>query len=785
MRFLFSGNYTALKNKVQLALSLFLFSSLFVSFTSFAQTDVARGKTATASSEETYNGVTYYARLAVDGDLTGNSRWSSNYSDPQWIRIDLGSNHVVSRVALRWEFASAQNYTVEISTDGTNYTPLFSRSNQAIGSRVDDINCNGIGRYVRMTGTVRTSTYGYSLWAFEVYGVPAVYYTLNTSVLPANGGTIGVNPSTGPYLSGTNVTLTANANAGYRFVNWTGDLTGTTSPATLVMNANRAVTANFAINTYTITPTAGQNGTISPATPQTVEYGDTVSFTMSPATGYIISDVLVDGRSVGALTSYTFSGVTANHTINVTFAPIPNFALTTTILPAGSGTVTLNPAGGSYPSGTQVTMTALPATGYRFVNYTGDITSTNPISSVIMSTARSVNVNFARNTYTITPTAGANGQISPAAPVTIGHGDSLRCTITPNAGYNTADVLVDGVSVGAVSAYIFRGVIANHTISATFTAAPRYTLTTSSFPANSGTITLNPAGGSYPAGTVVTLTASANPGYTFTNWTGDVTDTIAVSTQITMNANRTVTANFQTNTYTITPTAGAHGAISPATVQTVNYGSSLTFTITPDEGYRIANVLVDNVSAGAVASYRFDSIQANHTIIATFSISSNLTNSEKIAISGELVDQSGQRVGVPAPATINMTIDLFTTASQGIPVYSETFNTSDNTGIVVDNGYFTARLGDGSTLGNLQNTIRSYKDLWAQITINNETPDVLLPRTPLNTAPYSQVAGTSAAMTGNGDPNNNSTQAAVGTIYLDTAAGITWIRSTNNWVRIN
>ena len=182
---------------------------------------------------------------------------------------------------------------------------------------------------------------------------------------------------------------------------------------------------------------------------QTVDYGGSRSFTITPDPGYHVADVLVNGSSVGAVTSHTITNVTANGTIFATFAI---------------------------------------------------------------------------NTYTITPSAGGNGSISPAGVQTVSYGGGQSFTITPNAHYHVANVVVDGSSVGAVTSYTFSNVTANHTISVTFAI----------------------------------------------------------------------------DTYAITPTAGANGAISPYGVQTVNWNASKTFTITPNTGYHIQGVVVDGSSAGAV-----------------------------------------------------------------------------------------------------------------------------------------------------------------------------------------
>jgi hypothetical protein len=83
---------------------------------------------------------------------------------------------------------------------------------------------------------------------------------------------------------------------------------------------SRAAGLLGALPSYTITPSAGANGSISPKTPQTVDHGAAQTFTISPATGYYVADVLVDGSSVGPVTSYTFPAVAGNHTISAGFA---------------------------------------------------------------------------------------------------------------------------------------------------------------------------------------------------------------------------------------------------------------------------------------------------------------------------------------------------------------------------------------------------------------------------------------------------------------------------------
>jgi hypothetical protein len=114
--------------------------------------------------------------------------------------------------------------------------------------------------------------------------------------------------------------VTAVPQAGYHFVSWSD--ASTVNPRTDTnVTADITVTAIFAVDTFAITASAGANGAIDPSGSVSVNYGSTQSFTINPGTGYHALDVLVDGSSVGAVTTYTFTNVTTNHTIAASFDP--------------------------------------------------------------------------------------------------------------------------------------------------------------------------------------------------------------------------------------------------------------------------------------------------------------------------------------------------------------------------------------------------------------------------------------------------------------------------------
>jgi uncharacterized repeat protein (TIGR02543 family) len=378
-------------------------------------------------------------------------------------------------------------------------------------------------------------------------------------------------------------------------------------------DARHTINATF-VKIYTITATAGNGGSIFPEGAVIVKDGTNQEFLITLDPGYHVANVLVDGVSVGAPTSYTFTSVTANHTISATFA-INTYKLT---IAAVNGTVTKNPNQLMYDYGSTVELTAAPATGYHFVNWSGDASGTaNPIN-VTMDADKNITANFAINTYTITASAGSNGSISPSGAVSVKHGTDQAFTITPDTGYHVADVLVGGVSVGTPTSYQFTNVTANHTISATF-AIDTYTITASAglngSISPSGMVTMN-------YGANQTFTITPDPNYHVADvLVGGVSVGTPTSYQFTdVTANHTISATFAIDTYTITASAGLNGSITPSGAVIVNYGTDKAFTITPDTGYHVADVLVGGVSVGTPTSYTFTDVTENHTISATFAI---------------------------------------------------------------------------------------------------------------------------------------------------------------------
>jgi hypothetical protein len=126
--------------------------------------DLALNKPVVVS--KSYSG--FPALNATDGNTS--TRWSSEFSDSQWIYVDLGTVFTINQVVLRWETAYGRAYQLQVSNDASTWSDVYSTTTG--DGAVDDIILGApvSRRYVRLLGIQRATMYGYSLWEFEVYG---------------------------------------------------------------------------------------------------------------------------------------------------------------------------------------------------------------------------------------------------------------------------------------------------------------------------------------------------------------------------------------------------------------------------------------------------------------------------------------------------------------------------------------------------------------------------------------------------------------------------------------
>jgi hypothetical protein len=203
-----------------------------------------------------------------------------------------------------------------------------------------------------------------------------------------------------------------------------------------------------------------------------------------------------------------------------------------------------------------------------------------------------------------------------------------------------------------------------------------------------------------------------------------------------------------------------------------------------------ATALADNGALfSVVVSNTAGTATSNNAALTV--ISTTTANNRKLAVSGELVDASGNPLGYPTPVTVDAIINLFNDSTAGTSLYTETFRANVSKGVLVSNGLFVARLGEGTTTQNLQQILATNANLWVEVTIDDGTPDILRPRTPLTAAPYS-LGGTSAlapaiapALTGSGDPNSLAIDGQVGATYVNSADNSTWFKLKSTWKRLD
>ena len=148
-------------------------------------------------------------------------------------------------------------------------------------------------------------------------------FSLTLSASPVEAGAVS---GQGTYNKGSNVNIIATPVSGYRFTGWTenGNVVNTNQTAYVEnLSRNMELVANFEVKTYTINAgVSSLNGTISPEGKSTVQEGGEIQYTITPKGGYTVKAVYVDGKSVGAVGSYSFTDVRGNHNISVDFVAV-------------------------------------------------------------------------------------------------------------------------------------------------------------------------------------------------------------------------------------------------------------------------------------------------------------------------------------------------------------------------------------------------------------------------------------------------------------------------------
>lgn len=384
---------------------------------------------------------------------------------------------------------------------------------------------------------------------------------------------------------------------------------------------------NVAVESYDITATAGEGGTITAEGladgKVSVTEGESATFTITANDGYEVSDVKVDGTSVGKRTSYTFENVTAAHTIEATFAfanytaanpfEFPTTKGTTKTLEAEYAT-TITEACGATEWRCEVNSEAWASNG-KYIN------SLNKTSTGADSVAYAYNAPVA-GTYKVTVTYRSGSDTNKLAwseqdgKITAGQ------VATPNSKVNNAlqaktvefNMVVTTAGAGTL---VFTAPDGDSPQTDKFDIelvklADEADLTELQTAITNAEAILNAADkDKYSAAALVELQELVNAGKQLTTASSQA-DVDAKKAEITAKI-----ADIQTQ-FTITATAGNGGKIAPTGATNVYKGTSKAFTITPNDGYHVDSLTVDGTAVDVVTEYTFSDVTANHTIAVTF-----------------------------------------------------------------------------------------------------------------------------------------------------------------------
>ena len=273
--------------------------------------------------------------------------------------------------------------------------------------------------------------------------------------------------------------------------------------------------------------------------------GDKVTLTALPVANFeFVNWINSSGAEVSTTAALNFTMPNRNVTYTANFRSTINRNLTLTASPAAGGTVK---GGGSYPSGTWVTIEASPNSGYEFVNWTEgtSIISTNTEYSFSLEKDRNLTANFKQSTVKYTISLSSNPALggSTSGGGSYVSGSSVTVTATPGKGYEFVNWTERGNEVSQSASYKFT-VTRNRSLVANFqaTGIKKYTLSLLTIPVEGGNVS---GGGTYTTGTTVTASATPNKGYQFVNWIENENE---VSTEANytfkLTANRSLTANF-------------------------------------------------------------------------------------------------------------------------------------------------------------------------------------------------------------------------------------------------
>ena len=442
-------------------------------------------------------------------------------------------------------------------------------------------------------------------------------YEITVAASSVAGGTV---TGGGTYNYGETATIVATTNTGYHFINWTenGNEVSTNPIYNVIVISSHSYVAHFQINTYEITVTANpeEGGTITGA--GTYNYGETVTLTATSNAGYTFQNWTENGQTVSSNQTYIFivnssRSLVANFNLN-------SYEITVVASPVAGGTVT---GGGTYNYGETATIVATTNIGYHFINWTenGNEVSMEQTYSLTVTSLHDFVANFNLNSYVITVSANpiAGGKVTGGG--TYNYGITATLTANTNIGYLFNSWTENGQIVSTNAVYSFT-VTSNCSLVANF-SLNSYVITVSANPVTGGTVT---GGGTYNYGTTVTLTATANTGYSFTQWTedGQMISIESVYTLIVTEAHDII-AWFTLNSYEISADINLDNSGTVSGTGVYNYGATATLVAVANEGYTFKNWTENGSVVSTNNTYSFI-VYSSRLLTANFEINTYHVN---------------------------------------------------------------------------------------------------------------------------------------------------------------
>jgi uncharacterized repeat protein (TIGR02543 family) len=464
-------------------------------------------------------------------------------------------------------------------------------------------------------------------------------YTLDIQII--GEGTVSKSPNQATYHLGDAVQLTATPTTHWTFAGYTGDTTSSNTQATVTIDENPTVLASFTQTEYSLTVTSNPSagGPVELSNPGPIYYfNDQVTLTPKPVTGYTFIGWDGDLKGTTVPSTLTITGnmiVTANYQAN----PV------TLTLKAEKGTINADPTG-PYRFEGKVTLTAVPDAGYTFSSWSGGLTGSINPSSITLLGDTTVTANFVQREIPITINIQGSGTVTKSPNQATYHlSDIVALTANPASEWTFVGWSQD---LSGTSTPASLTIDENPQVTATFTQTP-LTLTVNVNPPTGGSVSRN-IPEPYNLGNTVTLTASPNPGFTFTGWSGQLSGS-SNPAQIIITGNMVVTANFVPNSVTLSLNVNpaGTGAITPNLPSPYHYGDVVQLTAVPVTGYSFSSWSGDTTGTTNPTTI---TLNGDKTVTATFTQNPTQTLSD-VNFDGTIWDRGWNDWGNPpwGPAT--------------------------------------------------------------------------------------------------------------------------------------